>query len=318
MKYALISDIHGNFPALEAVMADAKRQSVDHFIFLGDYIEDLPWPNEVTELVRSTENATIIRGNKEDYLENLRHEDRAGWISEQFAPIYWNCRELTPSNYDYLTSLPDKAVISAPNGEKIYLSHSSTIFFRNPRIEPMHSSYYSQKMLESPLSQVEYLEYARQAVLNRPDVMEEIAQCPKGIHAFGHNHLQWHMENNGVFHVNPGSCGFPLGFSSYALYTIIEPTASTWNISECCVAYDVEGTINELKKSSLFEQAEIWSRVIIRALRDGRDYVSFFLRHAMVVAQKYDKNFAYPVSNEVWHEAAKSFEMIDIYNLKSR
>ena len=315
MKYALISDIHGNLPALEAVMADANQKSVDHFVFLGDYIEDLPWPNEVTELIRSTENATVIRGNKEDYLENLRHEDRAGWISEQFAPIYWNCRKLTPRNYDYLTNLPDKAVISAPNGEKIYLSHSSTIFFRNPRVEPMHSSHYLRKMLESPLSQAEYFEYARHTVLNRPDVMEEIAQCPKGIHAFGHNHLQWHMENAGVFHVNPGSCGVPLGFSSDASYTIIELIANAWNVLECCVTYDVEATINELKNSSLFEQAEIWSRVMIHQLRDGRDYISFFLRHAMTVAKKYDEDAVYPVSNEVWHEAAKSFEMIDVYKI---
>ena len=313
MKYALIADIHGNLPALEAVMADANRQSVDHFIFLGDYIEDLPWPNEVTELIRSMKNATVIRGNKEDYLENLRHEDRGSWVSEQFAPIYWNCQELTLSNYDYLTTLPGNAVIVAPNGEKIYLSHSSTIFFRNPRIEPMHSSHYLRKMLESPLSQAEYLEYARQAVSNRPDAMSEITQCPKGIHAFGHNHLQWHMENDGVFHINPGSCGLPLGFSSDAPYTILEPTANTWNITECHVDYDVEATIDKLEKSTLYEQAEIWSRVMIHQLRDGRDYISFFLHHAMAVAKKYDEYAVYPVSNEVWHEAAKSFEMIDIY-----
>ena len=42
MKYALISDIHGNLPALQATMADAKRRGVDCFVFLGDYIGELP------------------------------------------------------------------------------------------------------------------------------------------------------------------------------------------------------------------------------------------------------------------------------------
>ena len=192
MKYALISDVHGNLHALEAVMADAKRRNVDHYIFLGDYIEDLPWPNEVTELLRCVENATIIRGNKEDYLENLRHDDRDGWTSEQFAPIYWNCRELTLDNYDYLTSLPDKAVISTSDGRNIYLTHSSPIFFRSPRIERMHSSHYLTEMMKSPFTHAEYLERTRQEVLSRSDVMTELAQCRKGVHVFGHNHMQWY------------------------------------------------------------------------------------------------------------------------------
>ena len=49
MRYAIFSDIHGNLPALQAALCDAKGYSVDKYLFLGDYIRDFPWPNEVVE-----------------------------------------------------------------------------------------------------------------------------------------------------------------------------------------------------------------------------------------------------------------------------
>lgn len=37
MKFAIISDVHGNLPALDAVLEDAERNNIDNFIFVGDY-----------------------------------------------------------------------------------------------------------------------------------------------------------------------------------------------------------------------------------------------------------------------------------------
>ena len=312
MKYALISDIHGNLPALQTVLTDAEKQGVEQFLFLGDYIEDLPWPNEVVDTIRSLKSAVIIRGNKEDYLKNLRHEDRSGWIHEQFAPMYWNCRKLTPENYDYLVSLPSQAIIPAENGESIYLSHSSPVFYRRPRIEAFHSSSYLLKMKSSAFTHAEYIDYARRAVLEHPQAMGELAQYPNGVHAFGHNHLQWYMEIDGIYHVNPGSCGMPLGFEGKAPYIIIEQIANGWSITECNVSYDIEATIAMLRESELYAQAEIWSKVMIYQLRTGADYISFFIRYALALAEKRTGRAESPVSNEIWREAADTFDMIDL------
>ena len=53
MKYALISDIHGNLPALEAVLADIdERDDVDAVYHLGNLVGYAPWPNEVAALLR--------------------------------------------------------------------------------------------------------------------------------------------------------------------------------------------------------------------------------------------------------------------------
>lgn len=60
MKYALISDIHGNLPALKAVINDARENKVDHFIFLGDYCIGLGYPNEVVDCIRTTDPHILL------------------------------------------------------------------------------------------------------------------------------------------------------------------------------------------------------------------------------------------------------------------
>ncbi|MCL2322126.1 MAG: hypothetical protein FWC47_08490 [Oscillospiraceae bacterium] len=51
IKYALISGIHGNLPALEAVIEDAIKNNVDQYVFLGDYCISLAYPNEVLNCI---------------------------------------------------------------------------------------------------------------------------------------------------------------------------------------------------------------------------------------------------------------------------
>ena len=52
MKYALISDVHSNLPALEAVLADIDGREADVVYHLGDLVGYAPWPDEVVSLVR--------------------------------------------------------------------------------------------------------------------------------------------------------------------------------------------------------------------------------------------------------------------------
>ena len=63
MKTAIISDIHGNYPALRSVLDDARTHGAEQFVFVGDYIFDLPYPNEVTHLLPSL---TVREGTGEE------------------------------------------------------------------------------------------------------------------------------------------------------------------------------------------------------------------------------------------------------------
>ena len=51
MKYAVISDIHGNMDALDAVLADAEKQSADIFLFAGDYCLSMPFPEQAVQRI---------------------------------------------------------------------------------------------------------------------------------------------------------------------------------------------------------------------------------------------------------------------------
>src|SRR5205823_13547377 len=62
MRIAALYDIHGNLPALEAVLADVDREGVDEVVFGGDLTWG-PLPRETLELVRSVDNAAFVRGN---------------------------------------------------------------------------------------------------------------------------------------------------------------------------------------------------------------------------------------------------------------
>ena len=62
MRIAVIADIHGNMPALEAVLADIQRRHVNRTINLGDCVSGPLWPREVCDLVMGRDDLTI-RGN---------------------------------------------------------------------------------------------------------------------------------------------------------------------------------------------------------------------------------------------------------------
>ena len=80
MRTAIISDVHGNYPALLRVIEDSRANDVEQFVFIGDYIFDLPYSNEVTRLIMNLDNAHIIKGNKESSLFALAKSDQKDWI----------------------------------------------------------------------------------------------------------------------------------------------------------------------------------------------------------------------------------------------
>ena len=83
MKYAVISDIHGNLEALKTVLSDAEAQRVDGYILLGDYCLSNPEPDACVTRIRILPNAHVIRSNEERYFETLVQEHQATWSDGQ-------------------------------------------------------------------------------------------------------------------------------------------------------------------------------------------------------------------------------------------
>ena len=106
MKIAVISDIHGNLPALNAVLADAEKQGVAEYVFAGDYCLSGPFPDDCVTAIRQIENKHVIRGNEELFLENLIGKDQGCWTDGQMQISYWCFRNICPENLRYLMELP--------------------------------------------------------------------------------------------------------------------------------------------------------------------------------------------------------------------
>ena len=143
MKYAIISDVHGNMDALSAVLKDAQSFDIDKYIFVGDYCSYLPYPNEVVAKIKGLENAIIIQGNEERYFIEYSKQDQRTWTDGQFQAHYWCYRAISNINHDYLAALP-KMLTTKDCGANITVTHSSFDIFGD--IE--HSEFTSLKVAE--------------------------------------------------------------------------------------------------------------------------------------------------------------------------
>jgi len=311
MKYAIISDIHGNYPALKAVLADAKAFGVDKYLFLGDYYRDFPWVNEVVETIRGLKNAVAIRGNNEAYLIQRQIEDQAGWVYDNYKPSYWNFFALKPENLEYLISLPNDVIIPTKFGD-IYLNHDLNVFFRKQRMPIFHTSAFRAWFEKSPRTHDDYLTAARDLALSRPDVVADISSLPKGIHLFGHNHLQFHMEYDGRLFVNPGACGCSANGNPSAVYTILGYSDNGWNVIERSVDYDRESTLAALKSSEFASYCPAWCKIVELNLLTGKDYLGPFIRHVREVGKQFGQE-TLPVNNDVWALAVETWDKDKIF-----
>lgn len=109
MKIALFSNIHGNLPALEAVLCDIDKHKPDEIYCLGDLVNYAPWTNEIIDMLRER-NVPVIKGNHDEGVGNhssfsfyydSEEERKAG-----LKAIAFTNSKITAENREYLKTLP--------------------------------------------------------------------------------------------------------------------------------------------------------------------------------------------------------------------
>jgi predicted phosphodiesterase len=101
MRVATLNDVHGNLPALDAVLADVEREQPDAIVFGGDIIAG-PMPRETLARVRSLSNAHLIRGNA----DRMALEFRSGLRREPEGLEDWVAEQLSDEEAAFLANLP--------------------------------------------------------------------------------------------------------------------------------------------------------------------------------------------------------------------
>jgi predicted phosphodiesterase len=235
MKYALISDIHANAPALEAVLADlAARDDLTATYHLGDLVGYAPWPDETVALLRGARIAGIA-GNYDstvatDYKHcGCKYEDPR---QEELSHISyeWTRRHVTPETKAFLGTLPFRLDVRVPGG------HQS-----GPTLILVHGT--------PTLNTVYWTE-------DRPDSfclkMAGIAGAKAGdVLAFGHTHKPWHREVEGIHFLNTGSVGRPKDGDWRAGYVLLTVAGGGTHVEFVRVAYDLERAMRGIRESEL-------------------------------------------------------------------
>lgn len=280
MKYAVIADIHGNYPALETVLRDAEEQGADGFVFAGDYCLSGPFPNECLAATRELPNTCIVRGNEESYLERLNGTDPAAWTDGQMQISYYAYRTVTKENREYLETLPRRIDFTC-NGAEIHIAHDSDVFLG--KIEGTHwkSSLLAEKYGNCPVTKEQLADDIQKDNDADEVLRERLRELSDGVYIFAHTHIQWsHRSADGrVVLINPGSCGLPLdcisGTVPYAMLEIAD--SGTVSVDERRVPFDVKCYAETLLKSTQYEQAKIWTKVILKEVLTAREHLMPFL-----------------------------------------
>lgn len=108
-RYAIISDIHSNIEALDAVIADAKAQGVDDFVCLGDVIGYNAAPAECIARIREL-GCKVVKGNHDHYCSDLS-VDLDAFQPNAASVIEWTRRNISEDDTQWLRELPLKATI---------------------------------------------------------------------------------------------------------------------------------------------------------------------------------------------------------------
>lgn len=298
MKIAALADVHGNMPALEAVLADAARQGVDAFIVAGD-VTSGPEPQAAVNAVRSLPGWTI-RGNHEAYyLDYQRGTMPLGPAeSKQWAPMRWSYEQLTPETLAYLASLPEQRVVTPAPGAPIHVVHGSP-----------HSDRESLYPDRVPTA----LDvHARAGALPHRDTIPPLGERIAGIEApvliCAHTHIPWVQRENGCLVINTGSAGMSLTGDPRAYYALLTWTGEAWTVVHRAVAYDQAEFQRRCEDSGFLEQGGAFARAWMLSNTTARDVAGRFNAHARRVAKAAGCDVAKGIPDDLWDRATTLFD----------
>lgn len=305
MKLAVTSDVHGNLPALNAVIEDAEREHADQFIFAGDYCLSNPWPDECIARIKNLDNKYSIRGNEEKYIENLIGKDQSTWTDGQMQISYWCYHKISPENRDYMLALPSQMEL-AFHGVPLHISHSSADFILDSEHREWNPSKVAKRYGDRFISPQTFREDIHRYLDSDPQFQERWKALPEGVYIFGHSHIQWSYQSDDgkKILINPGSCGLPLDCIDQGVpYTLLDISSEgKIEIQERRVPFSKGEYLDVFLQSEQFEKANVWSKVIVKELKTNREHLSFFLWFAEEYAQKIGDG-ARPFSVSTWERA---------------
>jgi len=242
MKLALISDIHGNYHALQAVLEDIRRQEADRIYVLGDLVFKGPLPERCVRAVREL-NTMVLQGNIDELVGKDLIQTGFAKSPEHEAALRkemeWTRSRLTEEELGYLAGLP--------------LTHEEALA---PGFMARFVHATPQNVMDIVLPTDEEAGFDR---------MFEGTDAK--LVAYGHIHQPYVRYLNGRAVLNTGSVGLPFDGNRNASYALIEIEGEDagFTVALRRVPYDLEAAVRAFEGSG-----HPFADSVITALRAGR------------------------------------------------
>ena len=221
MRIAVLSDIHGNQVALDAILEDLAHQApIDQIIVAGDLCLNGPRPKEVLETLQSL-HCPVIQGNTD--LDIVNQTSKKG--PKKQSVIVWTREQIGLEGIHYLSSLPFYHLVQNSPGKDLLVVHAN------------------------PLNQDEAI------FPTTPDskIEEFCHELPPSIGAlaFGHYHVAYMRHWRELLLVDVGSCGLPRDGDIRASYAILSWQEQGWQAQHRRIGYDIKAVVKQIKQSTM-------------------------------------------------------------------
>lgn len=245
-KFALFSDVHSNYKALEAFLEYIERHPVEGVIGLGDYVTDGPYPERTLALIYGMQKrypCYLVRGNREDYL--LDNEgNKEGWKpSSSNGTLYYTHQRITEADRKFFTSLPTEREVRIEGCPVLYICHGTPGRVRgNVREE--------EGLWEKVMGELAYAYLLG-----------------------GHSHHQEIRRQQGKTYINPGSLGLAIdGVGGRAQFAVLTGEENRWEAELKSIPYDMKGYLESFTESGLDEIGLTLNKAVKKSVSTGINY----------------------------------------------
>ena len=225
MKIGIITDVHSNIIALNAVLNEFEKIEVDKIICCGDIIGIGPNPEEtVQELMKNEDKLIAVRGNHEQYLlkglpKNV-HDDKRTMSLEEIDNHKWTHSKLSENSKKFIRQFKISNIIEI-EGKKIYIVHYPS----------------NEKEI--------YIKHIKKSTIKQSEEM--FSGIDADIFIYGHTHTTSINNKNNKWYINPGSLGCPVK-SNIANAGILEINKNEVYYEQLKIEYNVNEVIQEIER----------------------------------------------------------------------